>query len=95
MNAIKPPTQSKTAMRCVKLLLEEVGARMEDICKVTTYLTERSYRDQVYAVLARHLKGVNPVSTGLVVKALALPEMDFEIDVFAVIPDERDLGTRP
>ena len=84
-----PAAQADNALKCVKALLEEAGARTEDICKVTTYVTERSYRELVYPVIARHLEGVSPASTGLVVKALALPQMDFEIDVFAVIPNER------
>ena len=79
-----PAAQAENAMKCVRVLLEEAGARMEDICKITTYVTDHSYRALVYPVIARHLKGVNPVSTGLVVKALAAPELDFEIDVFAV-----------
>ena len=84
-----PGAQAENAMQVVKVLLEEAEARMEDICKITTYVTDRSYRELVYPVIARHLKGVYPVSTGIVVKALALPEIDFEIDVFAVIPENR------
>ena len=82
-----PAAQAEKAMDNVRVLLEEAGARMEDICKVTPYVTERSYRAQVYPVLGRHLRGVNPTSTGLVVKALANPELDFEIDVFAAVPE--------
>ena len=85
-----PAAQADNAMKCVRTLLEEAGARMEDICKITTYVTEPSYRSLVYPVIARHLKGVHVVSTGTVVKALATPEIDFEIDVFAVVPEERD-----
>ncbi len=84
-----PAAQAETAMQNVRTLLEEAGARMEDICKITTYVTEASYREQVYPVIARHLKGVDPVGTGLVVKALAEPYIDFEIDVIAVIPTDR------
>ena len=82
-----PAKQAENAMRCVKLLLKEVGAQMEDICKIVTYVTDNSYRNLVYPVIARHLNGVNPVSTGLVVKGLATSYIDFEIDVFAVIPE--------
>ena len=85
-----PAAQADNAMRCVKALLEEAGARMEDICKVTTYVTRASYRELVYPVLARHLGGVYPCSTGIVVKALAEPYIDFEIDVYAVIPEDRE-----
>ena len=81
-----PAAQADNAMNVVRALLDEAGARMEDICKVTTYVTDLSYRWQVYPVLAEHLRGVNPVSTGLVISALARPELDFEIDVFAVVP---------
>ena len=84
-----PAAQAETAMQNVRRLLESAGARMEDICKITTYVTERSYREQVYPVIARYLKDVYPVSTGVVVKELAEPYIDFEIDVFAVIPESR------
>ena len=85
-----PAAQADQAMKSVRTLLEQAGARMEDICKVTTYVTDLSYRWEVYPVLAEHLRGVNPVSTGLVISGLARPELDFEIDVFTVIP--RDGG---
>jgi enamine deaminase RidA (YjgF/YER057c/UK114 family) len=84
-----PAAQAENAMQCVKILLEEVGAQMEDICKINTYVTEAEYRDLVYPVIAKHLQGVYPCSTGVIVKALGKPEADFEIDVFAVIPEER------
>jgi len=84
-----PVAQAENAMQVVKVLLEEAGSQMEDICKITTYITNPSHREQIYSVLSKHLENVCPVSTGVVVNALALPEMDFEIDVFAVIPENR------
>lgn len=84
-----PAAQAENAMECVKILLEEAGAQMEDICKITTYVTEIEYRELVYPVIARHLQGVFPCSTGVVVKALGKPYANFEIDVFAVIPEDR------
>lgn len=89
-----PAAQADNAMRCVKTLLEEAGARMEDICKVTTYVTKHEHRAEVYPVLSRHLKDVRPVSTGLIIPALAAPEIDFEIDVFAVVPEEGETNRR-
>ncbi len=79
--------QADNAMKCVKQLLEEAGARLEHICKITIYVIDPRYREAVYRVIGEHLKGVYPVSTGLVVQALARPEMLMEIDVDAVIPD--------
>lgn len=79
--------QTETAMACVKQLLEESGARLEHICKTTVYLTDRAYRDPVYRVIGKWLKGVHPCSTGLIVNGLARPEMLMEIDVEAIVPD--------
>ena len=79
--------QADNAMKCVKQLLEEAGARLEHICKITVYIIDPRYREDVYGVIGEHLRGVYPVSTGLVVQALARPEMLMEIDVEAVIPD--------
>ena len=84
-----PAAQADNAMKNVRIILEAAGARMEDICKITTYVTDASYRDLVYPVLARHMPDVHPCSTGVVVSALGKPYADFEIDVFAVIADER------
>ncbi len=79
--------QADNAMKCVKQLLEDAGAKLEHFCKITVYLIDPRYREAVYRVIGAHLKGVYPVSTGLVVQALARPEMLMEIDVDAVIPD--------
>ncbi|MDE2820673.1 MAG: RidA family protein [Chloroflexota bacterium] len=84
-----PAAQADNAMKNVKMILEAAGARMEDICKITTYVTDISYRDLVYPVLAKHMPDVHPCSTGVVVKALGKTYADFEIDVFAVIPEDR------
>ncbi len=82
--------QADNAMKCVKQLLDEAGAKLEHICKITIYLTDRADRDEVYQVIGRHLKGIFPVSTGLIVNGLAKPEMLMEIDVDAVIPEGED-----
>ena len=79
--------QAEQAMKNVKVLLEEVGSKMEHICKITTYITDRAFREPVYNVVGRHLKGVFPCGTGLIVNGLALPEMLVEIDIEAVIPE--------
>ena len=85
-----PEVQAETAMQCVKTLLEEAGSKLEHICKTTIYITDRSYREEVYNVIGKHLKGINVCSTGLIVKGLARPEMVMEIDVEAVIPENEN-----
>jgi enamine deaminase RidA (YjgF/YER057c/UK114 family) len=82
-----PAAQAENAMACAKLLLEEAGARLEDVVKIVIYITDRAYREPVYRVVGRWLKGVHPVSTGLIVQGLAKPEYLMEIDIIAEIPD--------
>jgi enamine deaminase RidA (YjgF/YER057c/UK114 family) len=84
-----PAGQAEQAMANIRMLLEEAGSRLEHICKITIYLIDPRYREPVYQVVGRWLKGVYPVSTGVVVSALARPEWLVEIDVIAVIPDAR------
>jgi enamine deaminase RidA (YjgF/YER057c/UK114 family) len=81
-----PAAQTENAMKCVKVLLEEAGAKLEHIVKVTIYITDRAYREPVYQVVGKWLKGVYPVSTGLIVQGLARLDYLMEIDVIAEIP---------
>jgi enamine deaminase RidA (YjgF/YER057c/UK114 family) len=78
--------QAERAMANVKLLLDEAGGTLADIVKVIVYLTDIRYREPVYRVMGKWLKGVYPVSTGIVVSALARPEWLVEIDATAVLP---------
>jgi enamine deaminase RidA (YjgF/YER057c/UK114 family) len=78
--------QAEQAMKNVKQLLEEAGSQLEDIVKITIYLIDPRYREEVYQVVGQWLKGVYPISTGLVVSALGQPQWLMEIDVIAVIP---------
>ncbi len=87
-----PAAQTDQAMKNVRQLLDEAGARLEDVVKIVVYITDRAYREPVYQVVGRWLKGVFPVSTGLIVNGLARPEWLMEIEVTAVIPDERAGG---
>jgi enamine deaminase RidA (YjgF/YER057c/UK114 family) len=83
-----PVAQTEQAMANLETLLGEAGARLEHVCKVTIYLTDPRFREPVYRTIGRWLKGVFPVSTGIVVAGLARPEWLVEVDVIAVIPDE-------
>ncbi|SLN64407.1 RidA family protein [Oceanibacterium hippocampi] len=85
-----PGAQAEQAMTNVETLLGDAGAELGDICKITIYLTDPKNREPVYRAVGKRLKGVYPVSTGVVVSALAKAEWLMEIDVIAVIPDRRD-----
>ena len=80
--------QAEQAMANIKMLLEEAGSELAHVTKITIYLIDPRYREAVYRVVGKWLKGVYPVSTGICVSALARPEWLVEIDAIAVIPDE-------
>ncbi len=80
--------QAEQAIKNVKVLLEEAGSKLDHVCKMTVYITDRAYRGDVYRAIGKGLKGVHPVSTGLIVNGLALPELLMEIDIEAVIPED-------
>ena len=76
--------QAEQAMANIARLLGEAGGELDDIVKITIYLTDPRYREPVYRTVGKWLKGVFPVSTGIVVSALARPEWRVEIDCIAV-----------
>jgi enamine deaminase RidA (YjgF/YER057c/UK114 family) len=88
-----PEAQAEQAMRNIEQLLGEAGASLQEICKIVIYLTDIRYREAVYRVVGRWLRGVHPVSTGLVVSALARPEWLVEIDATAVLSDPGSRAT--
>ena len=82
-----PVEQTHKVMQNIRQLIEEAGGSMEHLVKVVVYITDVRHREAVYRTMGDYIKGVFPVSTGLVVTALARPEWLVEIDATAVIPD--------
>jgi len=72
--------QAEQAMKNVRQLLEEAGSDLSHIVKTTTYITDPRYREPVYQVVGKWLKGVFPISTGIVVAGLGQPEWLMEIE---------------
>ena len=87
IESLSPYDQADRAMQNVNQLLEEAGSNLSHICRIQVYITDRAYRDDVYQAVGKWLKGVYPVSTGLIVNGLARPEWVMEIEATAVIPD--------
>ncbi|HET7880732.1 MAG TPA: Rid family hydrolase [Acetobacteraceae bacterium] len=73
--------QADLALTNLATLLREAGSGMDDVCKITVYISDRAYRSAVYPVIGRHFRGIHPVSTGLIVAGFARPDILFEIDV--------------
>jgi enamine deaminase RidA (YjgF/YER057c/UK114 family) len=82
-----PAEQTHKVMQNIRQLIEECGGKMEHLVKVVVYITDIRHREAVYRTMGEYIKGVHPVSTGLVVQALARSEWLVEIDGTAVIPD--------
>ena len=82
-----PAEQTHKVMQNIRQLIEEAGGGMDHLVKVVVYITDVRHREPIYRTIGEYIKGVYPVSTGLVVTALARPEWLVEIDATAVIPD--------
>jgi len=81
-----PAEQARKVMQNISQLIQEAGGKMKHLVKIVVYITDARHREAVYRVIGEYTKGVHPVSTGLVVTALARPEWLVEIDATAVIP---------
>jgi len=92
IGAGNPGAQARQACRNIKALVEEAGGRMEDVIKLTTYVTDVRHRPAVYQEITRAFRRAAPCSTGLVVTALATPEMQVEIDALAVVTERQSHG---
>ena len=81
-----PAEQTHKVMQNILQLIKEAGGEMKHLVKIVVYITDIKNREAVYRVIGKYTKGVHPVSTGLVVQALARPEWLVEVDATAVIP---------
>lgn len=77
--------QAHQACANIKHWMEEAGGSLKDVCKLTVYVTDISYRGPVYEAINEWFEGVHHCSTGVVVQALAAPSLLVEIDAMAVI----------
>ncbi len=77
--------QAHQACRNIKQFMEEAGGTLNDVCKLTVYVTDISYRPAVYAAINEWFEGVHHCSTGVTVSGLADPDFLVEIDAMGVI----------
>ena len=81
-----PAEQTHKVMQNIEQLIKEAGGEMKHLVKIVVYITDIKNREAVYRTIGQYIKGIYPVSTGLVVSALARPEWLVEIDATAVVP---------
>ena len=81
-----PKIQTNQAMQNISDLLQEADSKLEHVCRIQVYITDRAYRNPVYDAMGKWFKGIFPCATGLIVQGLWRPEWVVEIEATAVIP---------
>ena len=77
--------QADLALSNLATLLQEAGSGLDDVAKITVYISDRAYRTAVYPMIGKHFRDIHPVSTGIIVQAFARSEILFEIDVHTFV----------
>jgi 2-iminobutanoate/2-iminopropanoate deaminase len=77
--------QAAQAFENLRAVLQEAGASLTNVVKITAYLVDQADRERYVAVRSRYLEPPYPASTLVVVKSLARPEYRFELDAIAVV----------
>jgi len=77
--------QAEQCYANIKTIVEHFGGTMDDVVKITQYITDLAYRPRVAGPRDRHLGTPGPSSTLVVIKGLAIPECLVEIEAIAVI----------
>lgn len=81
--------QTRQVLTNIQTVLNAVGGTMDDIVKVTVFVTDVSRIKQIHAVRATFFNPPYPASTLVQVAQLIDPDWLIEIDAVAVIPVER------
>jgi enamine deaminase RidA (YjgF/YER057c/UK114 family) len=79
--------QTRQAIENLRVMLAANGATLDDLVRVTVYLTDMRHFDAVAAARLEAFPVNGPSSTIVEVRALALPGLLVEIDAVAVLPD--------
>lgn len=78
--------QTEQVFKNLQAVVEGCGGTLDDVVKITIFVTDPSYRPAVSAARLKWFKeGQWPASTYLVVSALAVPTMLVEIEAVAMI----------
>jgi enamine deaminase RidA (YjgF/YER057c/UK114 family) len=86
-------SQTKQAIENLRLMLEANGATLDDVVRVTVYVTDMRHFDEIATVRLQAFPKNGPSSTIVEVRALALPGLLVEIDAVAVLPDKPKRST--
>ena len=77
--------QAEQCYRNIQAIVQHFGGSMDDIVKITQYITDLTYRPLVAGPRDRYLGTPGPASTLVVVKGLAAPDYLVEIEALAIL----------
>ena len=77
--------QTETVLEHVKTVVAEAGGDMEDIVKVTVFITDMGLYDEIHEVRRRYFEEPFPASSMIEVSALIDPRLLIEIEAVAVV----------
>jgi 2-iminobutanoate/2-iminopropanoate deaminase len=78
--------QTRQVFENLRAVLDEAGCRVEDVVKVTVYLTDVDDRPKINPVRQEVFGDARPASTLVEVSRLAVPGAKVEIEAVALIP---------
>ena len=81
--------QTRQVLDNIRSVLASVGGTMDDIAKVTVFVTDVGRIDEIHQVRAEFFTKPYPASTLVQVAQLIDPDWLIEIEAVAVIPEER------
>ncbi|MFQ5911905.1 MAG: RidA family protein [Nitrospinota bacterium] len=79
--------QARQVFKNIQALVEKAGGTMDDVVRITVYVTDIRNADLVRKARGEFFKGDFPASTLVCVTALASPKLLVEIEATAVLPD--------
>lgn len=81
-----PAKQTEAALENMKLVLAEAGATLDDVVRLTVFMTDMRNFPAIQESRARYFPQDPPASTTLAITALVNPNLLVEIDAIAVVP---------
>ena len=78
-------SQVRQVFTNLKNIMEEAGGRMQNIAKMTTFLTHYNYIETYRSVRDEFFQEPYPANTLLFIESLALPDFMVEIEATAVL----------
>ncbi len=78
--------QAELALQNIATILAAHGATLDDVVKVTVYVTDITYLDEITPARLKAFPKDGPASAIVQVAGLAFPELKVEIEAVAVAP---------